>query len=159
MVDSFCIKFNFQTAQKLISYQLYNLRSVTISTAEIVEPSVNEILDIPYLQKFYGGDYDHAGDMFEIFLSHTVKEVPGLRILIEKEDWEATRRLAHRIKPNFSMVGLTQLEKKILAIEKMADKNEDANTLINFMNEVESKLAEAKPFLQAQLEKYKSLNK
>ena len=125
----------------------------------IVSISTDEILDISYLQKFYGEDYDHAADMFDTFLSYTVKEVPQLRLLIEQGDWDGTRRLAHRIKPNFSMVGLPQLEKKILAIEKMADKKEDANTLINFMNEVESKLAEAKPFLTAQLEKYKSLNK
>ena len=134
-------------------------KTAPISANEIKESSINEILDISYLQNFYGGDHEHAADMFDIFLSYTVNEVPKLRILIEQEDWEGTRRLAHRIKPNFSMVGLPQLEKKILAIEKMADKKEDANTLINLMNEVESKLAEAKPFLTNQLEKYKSLNK
>lgn len=128
------------------------------SVSEKEESSIDEILDFSYLQKFYGGDHEHASDMFEIFLSHTVKEVPQLRVFIEQENWDATRRLAHRIKPNFSMVGLTQLEKKILAIEKMADKKEDANTLIKFMNEVESKLAEAKPFLETQLKKYKTQN-
>ena len=152
-------KYTNRQEEAVVSILTNKQEEVPGATVEMEETLINKILDVSYLQKFYGGDHDHAADMFEIFLLHTVKEVPQLRLLIEEEDWEATRRLAHRIKPNFSMVGLTQLEKKILVIEKMADQKEDANTLINLMNEVESKLVEAKPFLIAQLEKYKSLSK
>lgn len=148
----------FAPAQLLETIRKYTNRQEesTINPIEVKVKSEKEILDLSYLQRIYGEDHEHAAEMFDIFLSYTVQELPSLRNFIEHGNWGATKSLAHRIKPNFSMVGLTQLEKKMLAIEKMAQKEKDPDSLINFMNEIESKLEEAKPFLITQMENYKS---
>ncbi len=148
----------FAPAQLLETIRKYTNRQEesTINSIEGKERSKKEILDLSYLQRIYGEDHEHAAEMFDIFLSYTVQELPRLRNFIEQGNWVATKSLAHRIKPNFSMVGLTQMEKKMLAIERMAQKEKDSISLINFLNEVESKLEEAKPFLITQMENYKS---
>ena len=106
-----------------------------------------------YLEKFYNGDTQHTAEIFEIFLTHTVHQIPELRKHMENGDWEATRRTAHRIKPNFLMVGLTDLEKKVMTIEKMADHNEDTKTLMQLLEDVEKKVEEAIPVLKKELQK------
>ncbi len=125
----------------------------TISKMETDDDTKTEILNRPYLEKFYGGDDSHAADMFDIFLNHTVHEVPQLRPLMEAQDWEGTRQLAHKIKPNFSMVGLTQLEEKMLNIENSAAQNENVNTLLSKLVEVENILEKAIPILEKELER------
>ena len=151
----------FAPTQLLEVIKKYSNRMIETATPQLLkltENSSDTILDKPYLEKFYGGDTEHAADMFEIFLTHTVYEIPELRMFMEKGDWEATRRLAHRIKPNFSMVGLTELEKKMLAIEKMVDLKEDTKTLMHFLEEVELRLKEAIPVLKLELQKMNLLN-
>ena len=151
----------FAPTQLLEVIKKYSNRMIETATPQLLkltENSSDTILDKPYLEKFYGGDTEHAADMFEIFLTHTIYEIPELRMFMEKGDWEATRRLAHRIKPNFSMVGLTELEKKMLAIEKMVDLKEDTKTLMHFLEEVELRLKEAIPVLKLELQKMNLLN-
>lgn len=131
----------------------YTTRQTEVQVASPPQTSIStdSILDRPYLEKFYGGDDSHAADMFDIFLNHTVHEVPQLRPLMEAKDWEKTRQLAHKIKPNFSMVGLTQLEKMMLNIEKMADQKENVNKLLQTLDEVENVLEKAVPVLEQEL--------
>ena len=126
---------------------------VHVSTTQQSTTNADSILDRPYLEKFYGGDDAHAADMFDIFLNHTVHEVPQLRPLMEAKDWEKTKQLAHKIKPNFSMVGLTQLEKMMLDIEKSAGQKENISKLLKKLDEVENILEKAVPILEKELKK------
>jgi len=149
----------FAPAQLLESIKKYSNREIEIQT-EITFSEKSffpTILDQVYLERFYEGDYEHAADMFEIFLTHTIHEIPSLRALMENEDWEATRKLAHRIKPNFSMVGLTELEQKMLIIENM-NKQEDIINSIEALKEIELKIAEVTPVLKEVLEKIMTSN-
>ena len=81
-------------------------------------------LDSEYLMKFYGEDVDRAGLMFEIFLANIDQDLESLGKYFEEKDMESFSSLAHRIKPNFAMVGLpkyTELMKELELKGKSGD--------------------------------------
>lgn len=77
-------------------------------------------LDRAYLDSFYGEDYERAQLMFQIFLSNIDAEVDQLNMHLNSEKWEELATLAHRIKPNFVMVGLSHLTDQMVEIEQAA---------------------------------------
>lgn len=85
-------------------------------------------LDADYLSEFYEDDLDRAAIMFQIFLDHIHKEVNQVKALHEQSEWSELSALAHRIKPNFAMVGLTNFTEILQEIEQHA-KNQDIGTL------------------------------
>ena len=108
-------------------------------------------LNTTYLHNFYDGDIACAKEMFEIFIEHSLPEVENLRPLIESENWEAARRQAHKLKPAFPLVGLTQLQEKMLVIQKISSNEPDKERLLKLMNQVEAILEEYIPIVKQQL--------
>ena len=81
--------------------------------------SLPEELDARDIIELYGGDWDHALMVFEIFLKNIEEELSDLRSRTLKMNRESIRQLLHKIKPNFRMVGLRQLESEAIALEDM----------------------------------------
>jgi len=68
--------------------------------------------------------------MFDMFLNTAAVEFKDIRPTVETENWMELGRLAHKLKPSFSMVGLCSLEKLMDRIEKDAKETEpNAETL------------------------------
>jgi len=116
----------------------------------------SNLLNRNYLNDLYEGDLEYAADMFETFLDYTVKELPSLRPLIESGDYEQSRKLAHKLKPTFAMVGLTDLQQKMLKIEKMADEKANIPEILLELTFVEENLKTLVSVLQSDLKKMKS---
>ena len=85
-------------------------------------------LDIQYLDSFYMGDFERAHLMFQIFLDNINSELDKLKQHFDSENWSELVTLAHRIKPNFVMVGLGKLTDQMLEIEQ-AGKRSDINSI------------------------------
>lgn len=85
-------------------------------------------LDVHYLDSFYMGDMERAHLMFQIFLNNIQIELDRLKEHFDSENWPELVTLAHRIKPNFVMVGLGNLTDQMLKIEQ-AGKQSDENAL------------------------------
>lgn len=133
------------------------------AAAEVVSLVVEEekfefsnLLNQNYLKDLYEGDLEYAADMFETFLDYTVKEFPSLRPLIEANDLENGRKLAHKLKPTFAMVGLTDLQQKMLQIEKMAEEQTASAEILSALDFVEEQLKILVPILQSDLKKMQS---
>lgn len=75
-------------------------------------------LDSSVLSSFYDGDLNYALMMFEIFLVEIPGEIDTLRTELEQENLEGCRRILHKIKPNFVMVGNEPLTDYCTKIEK-----------------------------------------
>jgi PAS domain S-box-containing protein len=71
----------------------------------------SEALDASYLNELYGQDLERAAAMFEIFGLVIGDEIKILQNLLSKQDFAGFKKAAHKIKPNFSMVGLTSYTK------------------------------------------------
>lgn len=115
----------------------------------------NEALDTNYLEFFYEGDLDYAADIFETFLDVTLPEFRKLRPLAQQAHWTAFRKLAHKLKPNFLMVGLSHLSAQL---EKLEDIQPDAQTpvaILGQLDQLEKEVEEYIPVLRSELERMK----
>jgi PAS domain S-box-containing protein len=70
------------------------------------------------LIEMYGEDKEYAADMFQTFLSEVVPDFGNLKEMINREDWESLAKAVHKLKPTLAMVGLTELEKRMLDFEE-----------------------------------------
>jgi len=74
-------------------------------------------LDADYLDQAYGSDVSYALDMFETFIEIIDDELVKLRDAVDRKDDIALHKILHRIKPTFSMVGLTGITKMIACVD------------------------------------------
>ena len=86
-------------------------------------------LDIGFLKEVYEGDMEYAADIFEIFLDTFDEEYGKLKTSIQSEDCLAIRAQAHKMKPTFSMVGLTDITELFKALEIAANEDELSKAL------------------------------
>ncbi|MBL7815569.1 MAG: response regulator [Saprospiraceae bacterium] len=87
---------------------------------EGVKFAYHERLNHELLTELYGDDWGYAADMFETFLTHTPAEWGQLVAAFHAKNWQEVGRLAHKIKPTFGMVGLSDIEKILLTLEQNA---------------------------------------
>ncbi|MFK7907533.1 MAG: response regulator, partial [Chitinophagales bacterium] len=117
-----------------------------------------EALDNEYLQEFYEGDMDYMIDMFESFFESTVPEIPLLKEYAEAEEWIKLSRLAHKIAPTFSIVGLTELEPLFRKVEKLVDANSTGSELIELMENIHQLLPDKVALIQSELNRMKRIH-
>jgi PAS domain S-box-containing protein len=88
---------------------LLNLRQQqpTIETNDIKTKSR---LDKNVLEELYYGDESYAYEMFDHFLGVADEQIDQLKTTLESKNWKELRRLIHKMKPGFSMVGLPGLQ-------------------------------------------------
>jgi PAS domain S-box-containing protein len=101
--------------------------SVNTEGVETTEDTVfkfDKRLNSDLLADLYGDDTAYACDMFEMFLTVALPEFATLRIAVAEKNTDEVARLAHKLKPTFGMVGLSDLEQKMQAIEHSAKKKE-----------------------------------
>ncbi len=115
----------------------------------------NEALDTNYLEFFYEGDLDYAADIFETFLTVTLPEFERLRPLAQNADWHAFRKLAHKLKPNFLMVGLSRLSSQLEQLEEIQPDQIPPARLLGQLEQLENEVKKFVPILQADLERMK----
>lgn len=80
----------------------------------------NTHLDADYINEIYGGDLSIVQIMFNSFLEESIPLWNSIHEQIIQKNYDEVGRLAHQIKPSFSMVGLTFLHPKIQAFEAYA---------------------------------------
>lgn len=81
-------------------------------------------LDQAFLNSNYGANLGFAKKMFSVFLVSTPKDIESLNAAVEANDIPNIQALAHKIKNNFTWVGLTQLGLLMKEVENMAKQNE-----------------------------------
>ncbi|MFY0672084.1 MAG: PAS domain S-box protein [Bacteroidia bacterium] len=67
-------------------------------------------LDKNVLEELYFGDESYAFEMFDHFLGVADEQINQLKTTINEQNWKELRRLIHKMKPGFSMVGLPGLQ-------------------------------------------------
>lgn len=108
----------------------------TLSNSVTIEEK--ETLQTDYLEKVYGHDRKYAADMFGLFLETVPKQFALLKPLIEEQKVDEISKLAHQLKPSFTMVGLPEITQNLLMLEKMAKNKEDYETLRLTFDEIEN---------------------
>ena len=75
-------------------------------------------LDAHHLSNLYGADFEHAEMMFETFLQESLLQWASISDALEYSDILQIREMAHRFIPSVSMVGLTDVERILIDLEK-----------------------------------------
>ena len=90
-------------------------------TKDITKNSFSGKLDKNYLDLLYGDDFDYAYEMFDIFIENVPEQIELLKSFMKSTNHEQVKKVAHKIKPTFSMVGLTAYQQVCQDIEKAAE--------------------------------------
>lgn len=114
-------------------------------------------LDTSYLLKLYGGNREYAMSLFAVFIESMETDWGQLQDAIKNEDWHTLKNLAHKIKPNFSMAGLTWITSMMQeAYDKLKEaKQEEA---LPIFSEIQKELDEYMPLVKKELERMQKLN-
>ncbi len=81
-------------------------------------------LDVAFLKEVYEDDMEYAADIFDIFLDSFDEEYGKLKTLVASQQCPEIRAYAHKLKPTFSMVGLTSVTELFKALETAASNGE-----------------------------------
>ena len=145
------VGMNYHLTKPFVPAQLEEaLRQFSLIEVEAPEEEENDFafnseLDAETLNMFYGGDMEYALEMFRIFAKNTPQEIQYIRDFLELTDVESLVKAIHKMKPNFGMIGMPnlELETNLLELELQKTQSLDPNLcdrVCRFLDNVENKL-------------------
>ncbi len=117
-----------------------------IPTITDIYAGVENEIDLSYLMSLSNGDVHFVTEIISTFLSETPEALHLLKIHVEKEDWDQSVKLVHKLKPNFALFGLNNLANDAAGIEETyrngkAEPVQLANTITQLIKQTEAALA------------------
>lgn len=116
----------------------------------------NAQLDGEYLSSLYENNLRYAADLFAVFVKNIQSDMEAALAYFDHQQWEQLKMQVHKIKPNFSMVGLPQLSQLVQQVElllKQAQYEEARNEFLHIVNLLEVYF----PVVQADLNRMRVL--
>jgi len=127
---------------------------------EVEEPTMNAVIpanqptiSLNYLYEFSNGDRLFVKDMVATFIKESPKTLADLQSAFNRKNWEVVYQSAHRLKPNFMMLGMKDQQNTAAEIEKIIKQaNYDSEDLQLLINQLESAAQQAYPILREKLQ-------
>lgn len=85
--------------------------------------------NLDYLKRVSGNNEEFIREMIQTFVTSLPQTTDGMTEAVAKGDWDALSRIAHQVKPSFTLMGLDQLREKASLIEEQSKTRTDLNTL------------------------------
>lgn len=76
--------------------------------------------DLAYLRSVSNNDQEFIKEMIQTFVQSVPQVLREMEVAVSTEKWEQLSRLAHQIKPTFSLLGMDSLRKTVFYIEENA---------------------------------------
>ena len=118
----------------------------------------NSELNENYLADNYAGDLEYALDMFETFLETFNKDYAVLNENIQHKNLENCAKLAHKIKPIFTMVGLNKISEHFESLENIA-KTKNWEGFISYHRNVEHEISNSLALIKVETSRLKKFLK
>ncbi len=112
-------------------------------------------LDSAYLKEAYGDDLNHTLEIMELFMEVVPEGITKLQQAAEEHDQKAIQDHAHRIKPTFTMVGLTYISALAGHIERYA-KASDLDNAVKELKALEEELKVKMHLIEGEIERLKT---
>jgi len=120
---------------------------------KIIEQPISVSINLNYLSDFSNGDSDFIKDIVESFIRKTPLLFQQLAIAYQETNWEEVYKIAHRLKPNFMMLGMKAQQTQAAQVEQLIIKKDYQDpTILQLINEMETAVVLAYPILQEQLQ-------
>jgi CheY-like chemotaxis protein/HPt (histidine-containing phosphotransfer) domain-containing protein len=116
-------------------------------------------LDVRYLNTLYESNIGYAIDLFEIFVMTIQEEMGKLETVVKDRDWEKLKFQVHKIKPNFSMVGLTWITARMEQLEAHLRKAEELDMIPGMLQEIITEVNRLFPTIESELQKMQAFVK
>lgn len=104
--------------------------------------------DLNYLRAVSDNNNVFIQEMAETFIQSIPPVLKEMKNAVSKKQWEILSRLAHQIKPSFSLLGMNSLRKTVFLIEENAHKKRDllslSETTLTFINDCENVIRDLK---------------
>jgi HPt (histidine-containing phosphotransfer) domain-containing protein len=109
----------------------------------------DKVYDLSQLEELAGGSQEFVFSMVETFLEHTPGQLDELTTAFRSGDMSAMGGLAHKIKPNVDLFGISEIKEDIRAIEAMGKEGAQSPDLPAKVGRVEATLKKAFEQLEA----------
>lgn len=93
-------------------------------------------IDLTFLKSIAKGSSAFMVKLINTFIKQTSEEMKNLEMHLAKKDWTALHGSAHKMKPSFHFVGITELKEPILALEKNAKERINLETIPGLVRQV-----------------------
>ncbi|MDA0882856.1 MAG: response regulator [Bacteroidetes bacterium] len=134
-----------------------NLKEKNTSTSNLEHGSAvfdfQEEIDLEYLNEAYGEDLEYAKEMFVVFLSIIDEAMEALYQVVENQETEKIKQQAHKIKPTFTMIGLSSITQAMSQIEKAALDGDHQKTKSMYV-QISEYLKKMLPLVEAQMQRF-----
>ncbi len=125
---------------------------------EALTPSIDTItkmvnIDLQYLYDFSNGDSAFVRDMVTTFLVDTPSAFKNLHVAYADKNWEMISHTAHRLKPNYMMLGMKEQQETAFQLEQKTKQNQfEEQVVLQLINDLEKATEIAYPVLKKKLE-------
>ncbi|HQV99485.1 MAG TPA: response regulator, partial [Bacteroidia bacterium] len=118
--------------------------------------AVNHFLNAPkinlnYLKQIAEGNEAFIIEMIEMFLNKTPQAISEMNDHFKNKNWEEFKKIAHRIKPSFGYMGMSEIQNALSKVELMNDKELKAPEVDELLMEIASRTSLAYAQLRTEL--------
>ncbi len=146
--------------ENLSKYSALPQRRISMESEAIEEPGGEYIFsdgfDREHLQSFYSGDIAYTSEMFELFLSEGESSLQKISTAMEAKDLQKAKQEIHKIKPAFSMVGFTDLWRRLEDFEASITKQTEADHLLKQFESIGLQMQESISRVESEVQRMKS---
>lgn len=103
----------------------------------------DKIYDLSQLNELSGGDKSFTKSMIQTFLEHTPGQLEEMKAAYSNGDMLSMGALAHKIKPNIDLFGISDIMQDIRELEKRGKANDNAPEVKDILQKVDDILKEA----------------
>jgi CheY-like chemotaxis protein/HPt (histidine-containing phosphotransfer) domain-containing protein/anti-sigma regulatory factor (Ser/Thr protein kinase) len=111
-------------------------------------------VDFSYLEKVSGNNKSFIIEIAEAFLKSIPTSIQELGKYSDSENWTELARVAHKIKPSITLLGVHNLKDKIVKLEEEAKRHKNPWLINKLAKEIGSELKETLESIKIQINSY-----
>ncbi len=154
MNDCLTKPFTQEDLLKILDKYLGNKFHVVESVNHTASNHHVDRIDFSYLEKVSGNNKEFIREIADAFIKSIPNSIQELEHNVENENWVELARVAHKIKPSITLLGVHNLKDKIVKLEEEAKLHKNPWQLTKLSKEVSAELKETLESLKVQISFY-----
>ena len=99
--------------------------------------------NLKHLKELADGSNEFIIEMISLFIEDMPGDLEKMEIYLRNKDWQALRKVAHKIKPSIMYVGLTEIESLVKETEDYAANEKNLDELPEMLMKIKQICNEA----------------
>jgi len=154
MNDCLTKPFTQEDLLKMLGKYLGNKFHLIHSLSQHVSTNQHDKVDFSYLEKVSGNNKDFIKEIAEAFIKSIPNSIQDLDKHADHENWTELARIAHKIKPSITLLGVHNLKDKIVKLEEEAKLHKNPWLINKLSKEISYELQETLDSLKIQINSY-----